>query len=297
LLGHVSFMQVILAAFVPVLILVLAGYAIARAKKPFDPKTITFLSTTIGTPALVFSNLARSTVSGDALAAILLATFVALCCYLAIGAAVLKASGLSLRAFLPAMAFPNNGNLGLPLALFAFGQDGLNYAIAIFAIISMGNHTIGQAIAAGRSHWRRGLFSPIVGAALAGLVWSFAQLPLPKWFDNTLSLVSGLTIPMLLLMLGTALARIPVTSFPRAALLSVLRLTLGTVVGFGVAGLFGFTGAERGAFVLQCAMPVAVYNYVYAQLYNTAPEEVASLVVLSTVFAAFTIPVLLSVLT
>src|SRR4051812_12698669 len=103
-------MQVILAAFVPVLLTVLTGYWIARTKKPFDPKTITFLAATIGTPALVFSNLARSTVSGEALAAILLATFVALCCYLAIGSLLLKAGGFSLRAFLPAMAFPNNGN-------------------------------------------------------------------------------------------------------------------------------------------------------------------------------------------
>jgi predicted permease len=296
-LGHVSRMQVILAAFVPVLLLVLTGYWIARTQKPFDPKTITFLAATIGTPALVFSNLARSTVSGEALASILAATFVGLCCNLAFGALALRAGGFSLRAFLPSLAFPNNGNLGLPLALFAFGQEGLNYAIAIFSIISIGNHTIGQAIAAGSSHWRRGLFSPIVGAAVAGIVWSFAQLPLPRWFDNTLSLLSGLTIPLLLIMLGTALARIPVTSFPRAGVLSVMRLALGIAVGFGVSSLFGFTGAERGAFVLQCAMPVAVYNYVYAQLYNTAPEEVASLVVLSTVLAGFTIPVLLAVLT
>ena len=68
------------------------------------------------------------------------------------------------------------------------------------------------------------------------------------------------------------------TGFPRAAAFSVLRIAMGAVAGFYLASLFGFTGAERIAFVLQCAMPVAVYNYLFAQMYNNDPEDVASLV-------------------
>jgi malate permease and related proteins len=287
---------VILAAFVPVLLTVLTGYWLAKAGKPFDAKTITFLVGTIGTPVLVFYNLARTTVDGDALAEIMLATLVAISCYLVLGTIALKACGFSLRAFLPSIAFPNTGNLGLPLALYAFGETGLNYAVAIFAIVSICNHTIGQAIAAGRGNWLAGLRSPMVWAALSGAAWGFARIPMPQFLGNTLALLSGLTIPLLLLMLGTSLARIPVTSFPRAALIGVFRLGIGTATGFAVAWLFGFSGAERGAFVLQCAMPVAVYNYVYAQAYNNSPDDVASLVVLSTTFAAFTVPLLLVIL-
>jgi predicted permease len=290
-------MQVILAAVVPVLILVLIGYGIARAGKPFDAKTVTFLVGTVGTPVLVFTNLAKSDLTGEAIGAMMLATMLAAASFLVIGAVVLKAAGLSLRTFLPSLSFPNNGNLGLPLALYAFGQDGLNYAIAFFAVISVCNHTIGQSISAGRGHWRAVVNSPIVYAALLGLFWAFVAWPLPVWADNTLTLLSGLTIPLLLIMLGTSLAKIPVTSFPRATLLSVVRLTVGTAVGFGLADLLGFTGAERGAFILQCAMPVAVYNYVYSQIYNTGPGEVASLVVISTVMSVVTIPLLLLALT
>ena len=46
---------------------------------------------------------------------------------------------------------------------------------------------------------------------------------LPLWLTNTLSLLSGLTIPLMLLMLGTSLAKIQVTGFPRAAALSNAR--------------------------------------------------------------------------
>jgi predicted permease len=97
----------------------------------------------------------------------------------------------------------------------------------------------------------------------------------------------------MLLMLGTSLARIPVTTISRSTYLSFLRIGMGTFVGFAIATLFGFEGAERGAFVLQCAMPVAVYNYVYSQIYNTRPEEIASLVVVSTLLSVITVPILL----
>src|SRR5688572_13985795 len=199
-------MQVILAAVVPVLLTVLIGYGIARLNRPFDPKTITFLVGTIGTPVLVFTNLAKSDIGADALAAMMAATVLAASSFLVLGAVVLKLAGLSLRTFLPSLSFPNNGNLGLPLALFAFGQDGLNYATAFFAIISVGNHTVGQSISAGRGHWRAVLRSPIIYAAFAGLFWAVVQWPLPVWADNTLSILSGLTIPLLLIMLGTSLA-------------------------------------------------------------------------------------------
>jgi len=290
-------MQVILAAVVPVLLTVLVGFGIQRAGKPFDGKSITFIVGTIGTPVLIFNNLAHTQVAPEALAIIIGATIVAMAAHLAIGYTALKLSRLEPQYYLASMAFPNSGNLGLPLALYAFGDEGLNYAIAIFAVVSVSNHTIGQTITAGRGQWRSALKSPVVPAAALGIVFGYFSIDLPIWIDNTLDLLSGLTIPLMLLMLGTALARIPVTIFVRSSYLSVLRIGMGTAVGFTVAHVFGFEGAERGAFVLQCAMPVAVYNYVYSQIYNTRPEEIASLVVVSTVLSVITVPALLLVLT
>jgi len=289
-------MQVILAAVLPVLITALLGYGIARTGRPFDAKTITFIVGTIGTPILIFNNLAHTTVAPEALSGIIGATMLAMACHLAIGYGALKASGLSPKTYLACMAFPNSGNLGLPLSLYAFGEEGLSYATAIFAVISVSNHTIGQTITAGQSRWRSALLSPVVFAAGLGLIFGTFRIDLPVFVENTLDLLSGLTIPLMLIMLGTSLARIPVTTFGRASFLSALRIGMGAAVGFAIASLFGFTGAERGAFVLQCAMPVAVYNYLYSQIYNTDPDAVASLVVISTLASIVTVPLLLMVL-
>jgi malate permease and related proteins len=45
--------------------------------------------------------------------------------------------------------------------------------------------------------------------------------------------------------------------------------------------------------IMQCAMPVAVYNYLFALKWNNQPEEVASLVVVSTIVSIFSVPALL----
>ena len=86
-------MSVILPAVLPVFITALIGYALAKANRPFDNKTITFLVASIGTPALVFFNLAKTTVAPGALATIAAATAVAITFYLAVGAIALRALG------------------------------------------------------------------------------------------------------------------------------------------------------------------------------------------------------------
>jgi predicted permease len=49
----------------------------------------------------------------------------------------------------------------------------------------------------------------------------------------------------------------------------------------------------KAVLIMQASNPVAVYNYLFAQRWNNEPEEVAGVVVLSTVISIATIPLLL----
>jgi len=60
-------MSVILSAVLPVFITAFIGYAVARLDKPFDNKTVAFLVSSVGTPALVFFNLAKTPIVPAAL--------------------------------------------------------------------------------------------------------------------------------------------------------------------------------------------------------------------------------------
>ena len=272
------------------------GYVLAKTGRPFDSKTVAFLVASLGTPTLVFFDLAKTPMQPEALLKLSAATTIAISFYIAFGTLVLRASGLRLRTYIPSLAFPNAGNLGLPLALYAGGEAGLNAAIIVFSVTTIFNLTIGQAVAAGRGQWGAVARSPIIPAALLGLGFAYSGLTLPAWAFNTLSLLSSIAIPLMLLMLGTSLARIAVTQVGRSAALGALRLGMGIAAGFALSSVFGFTGAEKIGFVIQCAMPVAVYNYLFAQMYGNAPEDVAGLVVMSTLLSAVTTPILLAVL-
>jgi malate permease and related proteins len=63
--------------------------------------------------------------------------------------------------------------------------------------------------------------------------------------------------------------------------------------GAGVGGALGLGHAATGVLAIQSAMPVAVFNYLFAQLYRREPEEVASIIVLSTLISFATVPLLL----
>jgi predicted permease len=287
-------LAVVLSVVLPVVITVAVGFLWTRTGYPLNSKELTALIADVATPCLIVSTFQSSKLSFDAFAAMAGATVAAIMLFAALGALVLWATGLRIRTFLPSIAFPNAGNLGLPLSLYAFGPEGLGYAIAYFSISSVANYTLGQMIAAGRANWRGLARLPILYAVALGIALSFWQVELPAWAGTTIALIGGVTVPLMLLMLGSSLSQLKIASSGRALFVSLVRLTLGAAVGVAVAAAFGLTGTLRAVLILQCANPVAVYNYLFAQRWNNEPEEVAGVVVLSTLLSILTIPLLLT---
>src|SRR5215469_11558583 len=201
-------LDVILSSVVPVLCTIMLGFLWVRFGRPLDSKVLTPIVVDVGTPCLIVSTLFRVAIAPEAFAAVAVASCVAIGVLAVVGAVVLFGLGLKLRTYLPSIAFPNAGNLGLPLALYAFGQEGLGYAIVFFAISSIGNHSIGQMLAAGKLNWTALARMPMIYAITIGLVGSYLHVQPPAWFANTISLIGGLTIPVMLLMLGGTLARL-----------------------------------------------------------------------------------------
>jgi predicted permease len=283
----------ILGAVVPVLLTASIGYFWARAGRGFDRVALTLLVTDIGTPCLIVSTFAKTSVPPASLAASAAAVVAILVCFMLVAGAILWLAGLSLRTYLPAMSFPNTGNLGLPLALYAFGPEGLSYAIVFFTFCSLSNFTFGQAIAAGTVNGRAIARMPILYAVILGLAVSALHWQPPLWLANTVALLGSITVPLMLLMLGVSLGSLKVAAFPRAFGLAMLRILMGASIGFAVTTLFGLGGAAKAALIQQSAMPVAVFNYLFALRWNNQPEEIAGIVVVSTLASIVTAPALL----
>jgi predicted permease len=258
-----------------------------------DVDLVTTLVTNIGAPCLVFHTLANLELGAKSLATMMAATLAVLAACAALGAAVLRLAGLPQRAYLPALVFPNTGNMGLPLCYLAFGDAGLALAIGVFTVYSAAQFTLGMSLASGTVSLAALARVPLLYAVPLALAFLLAGTPPPAWINATTQLLGGLTIPMMLITLGVSLASLGVGSLPRSLALAALRLVAGFVVGAAVAAVAGLDGAARSVLIVQATMPVAVFNYLFAARYNTAPAEVAGAVVLSTILSFATLPALL----
>jgi hypothetical protein len=285
----------IFAIIAPLFVVAAIGFAWGRAGKPFDTTVIGALVLNIGIPCLIFSTLTRLEVSPVAFGHMAGAYTVALFANLALGAVVLRLMKLEIGTYLPALTFSNNGNMGLPLCLFAFGEAGLALAMATFVISSIGNYTIGIGLVSGRPPVQALFRNFYIYVIFVALIFMVTGARPPAWATNTVDLIGKMSIPLMLLALGVTLARLEIASFRRSLSLALLRLSIGFVLGIGVAAAFGFTGAARGVLILQCAMPVAVINYLYASRFDRHPEEIAGMIVISTAISFVTLPALLYV--
>jgi predicted permease len=277
----------------PILICAAIGYVWARAGRPFDTRFVTRLIMSVGAPFLIVSSLAGADVDRGALASLGLAVVCLLAVVAVVGAAVLRLLRMEIRSYLGAILFPNTGNMGLPLCLFAFGHEGLSLGLVVFVIISITHFTAGLALMSGENHPLKLLANPIVWAAAIGAVFLLTSWELPAWAGNTVGIMAGLTIPLMLLTLGVSLAKLRVQNFSRSLFLALMRMGLGFAAGMAVAHVFGLTGAARGVLILDASMPVAVFNALLAERYDRVPNEIAGAVVISTILSFVTLPLLL----
>ena len=287
--------QELFAIIAPVFVIAGIGFAWVRTGRPFDSETITQIVTNVGTPCLVFATLAKLEVPPSSFLEIALGSALALLCFGLVGFSVLKLARLDVRSFLPALMFPNSGNMGLPLVLFAFGEPGLALGIGYFTVAAMAQFTIGVGLASGATSLKLFLKTPMIYAALAGLGFMLAGIKPPEWAQNSLDLVGKMTIPLMLMALGVSLARLKIRQIGSSLLVAALRLGMGLAVGIGVSEVMGMEGAMRGVMIIECSMPVAVFNYLFALRYDRNPSEVAGTVLLSTAISFATLPFLLMI--
>ena len=277
----------------PIFICALIGFAWRKSDRTFDVATITDLITAIGTPCLIFSTLITVKVKLDSLTEMAIAAGVSTIGFGIIGYFTLKLMRLDHRIFLPATMFGNVGNMGLPLTLFAFGEPGLALGIIYFTVNVFLLFTLGPAIAIGSLSIHNLIRLPFIYAILGALFFLTLEIAVPHWLFTTTKLLGDMMIPLMLITLGVSLAQLQIKNIKHSLLISLTRLGGGIGVGLLTAEVFDFNNIEKGVLVLQSAMPVAVFAYLFAEKFGTQSEDVASSILVSTGISFLTLPVLL----
>ena len=282
----------IFAIFAPVLICASIGFIWSKSAHDFPSEFISRLVLNVAAPCLVISSISNVNLSMSALMQMAVATCLTLLVVLVVGYVLIRVQGQEVSTYLVSLAFPNVGNMGLPLAYFAFGDQGLALAVGYFMVISMAHFSVGMAIATGDTiNWKHFILNPILLAITVASFLVFSESRLPIWLANSVSLLGQLTIPLMLLTLGVSLGQIRVKQFSSGLLYSLLRMLLGGSAAYLVVTLLGMEGLARSVVILMGFMPVAVFNYLFALKSQRNVETVASMVMISTLLAMVILPV------
>ncbi len=292
-------MELILTVFqivAPVFILAAIGFTWVKIGWSYEIEFVTRLAMTLSVPALIFVALMKANISADTLSNLFLASLIAYLFLALIFWITGKIFKLNMATYWAPLIFGNTGNLGLPLAMFAFGEVGLGYAVVVFAVMAIGSFSIGVWMVSGGGSINKVFKEPMVWATLLGALFLIQGWQTPKWATNTLELLGQMAIPLMLITLGVALARLRINLISRAIILSILKLCVSVGVAWIIGIYFELNDIAFAVLVMQIATPVAVTSYLLAQKYGADANEVAGLVIASTALSVFALPVLLGIL-
>lgn len=279
-----------LSPVIPVFLLIAAGFIFAHWKK-ISLASVTEIIVYLGTPSLVFSSLASKPLfAGDILTLFsgIVVIFAGVGLLIRIYFAMF---GFSSRGFaLPAL-FMNAGNMGIPLAFFAFGQAGMQRATLMFVIITFLQYSLGIYILNGRGNWRESFRLPLIYAAVAGLLINLTELKIPQILLQPVTMLGQATIPIMLISLGYRLHHVEALQWGHALGGAMVRVFGGFAAANIAVSAIGAAGINRQVLLLYGALPAAVINFVLTEKYRQDPALAASIVVISTFLSILTIPI------
>lgn len=200
-------------------------------------------------------------------------------------------------------AFMNNGNFGAPVVLFAFGEKGFQYAVIILTLHTIIMSTFGVYYAAkGKMDIKGAILSvlkmPMLWGSVVGLLWQYLHAPLPDNIYQVISLVGDASIPTVMLTLGMQLAEIKPRNLQwgKVSLAVIVRLILSPVIAWAMAYCLGVEPLLGKVMIVQAAMPAAAITTMYALQYDSEPDLVSSVTLISTLFSVITLSILLTLL-
>ncbi len=197
------------------------------------------------------------------------------------------------KTFIPPMMFNNAGNMGLPLAVLAFGEAALPGAVVLFVVEGVLHFTLGQYLMDHRAGFLRILKIPMIQATAAGLIFNLGGWSLPQAVAVPIEMLGQVAIPLLLFALGVRLVDVDLTYWRLGILGALLCPLSGIAAALIVLPLLELPPTQAALLLVFGALPPAVMNYIVAESYNQEPTRVASIVLLGNLMSVVSIPVVL----
>jgi len=140
--------------------------------------------------------------------------------------------------------------------------------------------------------------NPLIISIGAGIVFSYLEISLPEFVLDTLSLISRITLPLILLIIGFSLSFQKIKEYVLLdALSAFIKLLIMPAFCFLIMSrVFNASGTLLFASVLMAAMPTAVISYSFAKEFHSDDKLAGSIVNFSTLLSMITIPIIIYLL-
>ena len=290
-----TFINLISIVF-PIFIIILIGFIWNKFNNNLNEEEIIKLITWIGAPCLIFNTLININISYSLLKDIVYIAIILTFLMLIFSMVIIKIFKEPVRALINPMTFQNSGNLGLTICLFSFGQIGLELAVIYFMVTSVLHFTLGLSIWSGNLSLKHLLKAPVVYAVLLGLLINYNDLKLPIAISNTTTVLAGITIPLLLLTMGTSIAKINFKIETKIVFLTLTRTLLALILAYLLTIFFKIDGVAQKIILMQGVLPAPIFTYMFASQYKVSPEKVANYLMTSTLISIITITVFLTII-
>ncbi len=276
----------------PVVAIVLVGYFYASKYQP-NMDTANSINMNIFLPALMFSVLSKESFHIQNYQMLALSGVMVVLGSGVIAWTVAKTLNINIKTFVPPMMFNNTGNIGLPIAVLAFGEIALGAAVVLFAIEMLLHFTFGAYILSKNTNFISIFKSPILIATLLGLVVNLIDFQFWNPMSQMLDLLGDAALPLLLFTLGTRLIGINYSDWKLGALGSILCPLSGLIVMLLIIQFVELEHLHYQQLILFAVLPPAVLNHMMAEKYNQQPETVASIVMIGNVGSLIVLPLAL----
>jgi malonate transporter len=219
-----------------------------------------------------------------------------------------RLDGVAGSVFALGGVFSNNVLLGVPLARLTLGPEALPHVAFVLIFNAL---TLWTLVTVSVEWARHGALSfgglletllavlanPIIIGILAGTLFRFSGLLMPTSIDTVLEVIGRLAGPLALLVLGMGISEYGIRDdWQQSLAICALKLVVQPLVVWGLALALGLPPLERQVVVLLGSLSVGANVYLMSAQFDVLAGPVASSLVLSTLLAAVTTPLLLAAL-
>jgi predicted permease len=285
------FSQIFIIIF-PLFAIVSIGFLYGRKHYP-DMVSANQLNIHLFSPALIFHVLSDQGFELGAYYQLAAAAFFVVIFSGLIAWPLAKLMGFNVKTFVPPMMFSNSGNIGLPLALFAFGEKALPAAVMLFIVENTLHFSVGMKMMNNKISMLNIIKIPMVFAAILGLSYSLTGWQLPSVVSTSVEMLGQVAIPLMLFSLGVRLTSIDLQDWRIGVAGAIICPATGIILVLLISPFLSLSELQYGQLLIFGALPPAVLNFMVAEKYQQQPRQVAAIVLMGNLGSLIAIPAVL----